>query len=144
MNDWRLVCMEKEHSLCYLLSDTHSSPPRQRNLRFMQNIEKRCSMTVLTDYIIIILMLSYSYQCDQLRMMTNFHRRHYFPSKLFFSVHRCHIILYFLNCYFPSSPFSFEDFRRVAKSYFLFKFKSRVINNILLCIFFNLFHNKPF
>lgn len=77
-------------------------------------------------------------------MMSNFDRCHNLAPKLFLCSCWTYIIFNFFNSNLSSSPLAFKYLWRVPKTNFLLKFQCRVINDILLCVFFNLFNNKSF
>lgn len=142
MDDRWLICVKKHHPLGYLFRYANSSPPRQRHLGFMQNIEKCCPITVLANDIEIIIVLGHPDHRHQLRMMPNFHRSHNFSFEFLLSIRWADVIFYFLDGHLSTSPFAFEDFWRVAKPNFLLEFERRILNNVLLCALLDLLDDE--
>ena len=73
MYDWRLVCMQENHTSCNLFGDADPCFPRERDLGLMQDIEQGGPVTVFVDNVVKILMLGHTDKSDQLRMVSNFH-----------------------------------------------------------------------
>jgi hypothetical protein len=65
--------MQKDHPSCNLLSNADSSLPRDSVIRFVKQIEKSGSVTVLVDDVKIFFMLADANQGHQLRVMPYLH-----------------------------------------------------------------------
>lgn len=90
----------------------------------------------------IILVLAYTNQSHQLRMMSYLNGSYYFTLELFFRTGGSAIFLYLLYSHFSASPLTFEHFRGVTVTYLFFKNQTAKLNQILICVAFNLLYNK--
>ena len=72
--------------------------------------------------------------------MSDFHWSHYLSFEFFLGVG--HVVFYLFYCDLSASPFSFEYLWGVSTAYFFLEDQSSKINDILLCVSFDLFYDK--
>jgi hypothetical protein len=142
MDDGRIVGMEEDHSFSYLLGNLDSRIPWEPIIGFMQEIEESGTFAELIDNIEVFVMLADSDESDQLGVMPDLDRSHYLSLELFGGPLRIYIIFYLLDCYLSSSPFAFEHLRRVSIPNLLSENQGCEIDDVLLSILLDFFHNE--
>lgn len=60
MDDRRLICVQEDHAFYNLPYDADPSAPGQRDLGFVKDVEKGCSMAIFANNVEVIVVLSHS------------------------------------------------------------------------------------
>ena len=140
MDNGRIIGVQEDHSSGYLLGDIYPWKPGDGIVGLMKKIEEGGPVAVLVDDVEIFLVLAYTYEGYELRVVSYFDWGHYLSFELFLGVG--HVVFYLFYCDLSASPFSFKYLWGVTTTNFFLEDQSSKINDILLCISFDLFYNK--